>query len=212
MVIRAGFILLAIVLIAGLYVLSSIGDGRLSDEELQSLDVAILPKSDPISSLQLLDHNGKTFDETSLKDRWTFAFFGYASCPHICGPTMREFQKARILIDELGNPRLSSQLQLVLVSVDPERDTPQVLQAYLRKLSKELVGVTGDLDKIRTFADEVGVAFDKVGNPDSDEDYILQHSPYLVIFEPGGSCFGYIKAPFDARKLVKIYRGLVGDV
>ena len=120
----------------------------------------VLPKPDTLADFRLVKHDDTVFDNQSLKGRWTFLIFGYTFCPDFCPTTLVEFaQIHRQLAQRAQGTR---DVQFVMVSVDPERDTPQLLGRYVPQFNREFVGVTGDPAVIKRLADSVGAVYAKV--------------------------------------------------
>ncbi|MBW3618224.1 MAG: SCO family protein, partial [Proteobacteria bacterium] len=94
---------------------------------------------------QLVDQNGQSVDESALRGKWTAVFFGYTACPDFCPATLQTLQAAS---EQLGED--AEKLQVVLITVDPERDTPQALNAYLEgyEFPGGVRGLTGTPDQV----------------------------------------------------------------
>lgn len=175
-----------------------------SDEELASLGFVVLPEPTSVAAFDLMDAEGAPFVPARLKQRWSFVFFGYANCPDICPTTMAILGDAeRRMLD--GDEEA---FQGVLVSVDPERDTPEALASYLRAFSPNFIGVTGGASSIARFAGGLHAGFAKVPVEDSALDYLMDHSSHLAVIDPNGRHYGYIRPPFDARQLASLTRSL----
>src|SRR5688500_13088068 len=108
----------------------------------------------PMPEFTLVDHAGKTFDSTYLVDRWTFMFFGYTHCPDICPTTLATLDKT---IDELQSRGASAATQVVFISVDPERDSPQRLSEYVKYFNATFTGATGDAAELGRLALALGI-------------------------------------------------------
>ena len=94
----------------------------------QPLHATILPQAAVLPRFSLLDQNGAVFDNESLDDHWSLVFFGFTHCPDICPATLTQLAIARSRVLAGGD---STFPDIVLISVDPERDTPKVLAAYI---------------------------------------------------------------------------------
>ncbi len=121
--------------------------------------------------------------EKSLLGKVTLMFFGYASCPDICPTTMAQLA---MLVDSLGSQ--SDQVQVVFVSVDPHRDTPEILQAYVDAFDTNAIGLSGDEDSIADLARRYRVAY-QIEKPKSDQAnaaYEVSHSRGVYAFDKQG--------------------------
>lgn len=125
---------------------------------------------------------GKTYSEKDFKDKTVMLFFGYASCPDICPTTM--VQLAQVM-DSLGDQ--ADQVRIVFISVDPHRDTPDVLQAYVDLFDDNALGLTGSEKQIADLARRYRVAY-QIEKPRSDDpdDYEVAHSRGIYIFDKKG--------------------------
>lgn len=126
--------------------------------------------------------HGKTYTEKDLKGKTVMLFFGYASCPDICPTTMAQLSQ---VMENLGAD--AQQAQIVFVSVDPHRDTPDVLQAYVDIFDENALGLTGSEKQIADLARRYRVAYQiekpQAGNP---ENYEVAHSRGIYIFDDTG--------------------------
>lgn len=126
---------------------------------------------------------GKTVSSDDLKGKTVLLFFGYASCPDICPTTMAQLTA---VLQNLGDK--ARDVRIVFVSVDPHRDTPDILQAYVDAFNKNAIGVTGDEKQIADLARRYRVAY-QIENPkpgDDAEIYDVTHSRGVYIFDNKG--------------------------
>ena len=104
-------------------------------------------------------------------------------------------------------PEVAKQVQVVLVTVDPDRDDPETLGRYVKAFSPDFVGVNGSRESIAKFATQVNVAFGKV--PDGEGGYTVDHSGNIVIINPRGHYAGFIKLPHKASTIQDAMRSMV---
>lgn len=193
-------------LVAGGLVVARFGGESYTSEELKAFGYIAYPAPRPVPAFALKDAAGGGFDAARLRGRWSLLFFGYANCPDICPVTMSTLALAEKRLLESGGPAF----QGVLITVDPERDTPAALAAYVAAFSENFVGVTGELGVIRTFAESLHAGFAKAPVPDSALGYLMDHSSHLAVIDPEGRHRGYVRAPLDARKIASLTRALAG--
>ena len=126
----------------------------------------------------LIDHNGDVFNSTEriAEGQYGLFFFGFTFCPVIC-PT--ELQKFSDIMDQLPTD-VASKVTPVFITIDPERDTPQVLKDYVAHFHPSLIGVTGDVDKVHQVLNEWKVYYNKVDDPSLSE-YTMDHSTYAYL-------------------------------
>lgn len=126
-----------------------------------------LPLGDSAPDFTLLAHDGRTVSLEDFRDRVTVLFFGFTHCPDVCPGTMASLARAREQLGEAGE-----ELQVLFITVDPERDTPERLRTWLANFDPGFLGLTGDESTIRTVADAYGAFFlkrDPVDTPPSAE-------------------------------------------
>ena len=137
------------------------------------------------SAFSLLDQNGEVITEKAFAGRPTALFFGFTQCPEICPVSLFEVST---LMDELGNDRRD--LQAFFISVDPARDTPEVIKNYLSPFSDNISGITGDEAGIEALAKSWGVFIKKV--PLDDGDYTVDHTASVYLVDRKGRFRGTI--------------------
>lgn len=127
--------------------------------------------------------NDKTYTEKDLLGNTVLLFFGYASCPDICPTTMVQLAQ---VVENLGDD-LAKNVKIVFISVDPHRDTPEVLQAYVNLFNENAIGLTGNEKTIADIARRYRVAYqiEKPKNDDSDF-YEVAHSRGIYVFDTKG--------------------------
>jgi protein SCO1/2 len=160
--IKARLTLLATVF-AGLFSMALI-----ADEGVQSLDSVQV-------SFELTDHGGNSFTEKNLQGRYVLLAFGFTHCKHIC-PMMAANMGLALSIagdDAMG----------VFISVDTERDSPEVAHAYASKFNKAMIGLGGDYEQIQNAARNFGVSFVVTK---SQKAYTVEHTSDIFLIDPEG--------------------------
>ncbi|MFG0382709.1 SCO family protein [Pseudomonas sp. zbq_18] len=175
-------------------VLNSKGDGT---DKVAMLDagIVLLPQSRTLPALSLTNQDGQTVAVDNLKDKWSLLFFGYTFCPDICPATLAQLRQLQGMLPAETRDRL----RVVLVTVDPHRDTPEQLKKYLGFFDAGFQGLTGAQDDIQKLANGVSIPF--IPADTSQENYTVDHSGNLVIIGPDGTQRGFIRAPLNNDKL-----------
>ncbi|HYC73370.1 SCO family protein [Brevundimonas sp.] len=147
---------------------------------LQAGEVVSTGQADVGGPFQLVDHEGRPVDQTMLEGRWSLVFFGFTYCPDFCPTTLQALDATKRRLGDKGED-----LQIVFVSVDPERDTPQALKDYLSTdgFPEGVVGLTGTPAQVKAAADAYRAYFQKVGE---GEDYTMNHSLTVYLMGPDG--------------------------
>lgn len=138
------------------------------------------PQAGPGGPFTLVDSTGRTFTQEDLKGRWNIIFFGFTFCPDVCPTTLDTLGRT---LDLLGRDR--DKVRIVFVSVDPERDTPEKMAAYLDNpaFPKGVVGLTGTPDQVAAAARAYKVYYEKQGEGDG---YLINHSSISYLMDPRG--------------------------
>ncbi len=128
----------------------------------------------------LIDQDGKPADQKVLTGKWTVLFFGYTYCPDACPTTLTKLGAATLKLGAKGDD-----LQVVLITIDPERDTPAKLKQYLSSpvFPKKMTALTGTPAQIASVAKNYGVYYAKNG---AGTDYLMDHSTAIYLFDPKG--------------------------
>ena len=127
----------------------------------------------------LVDDTGATVTEKTLAGKPYAIYFGYTYCPEVCPTTLFDLSR---WIKELGQN--ASKLNYVFVTVDPERDTPQLMHAYVASFDKHIRGFTGTPAQISKIAKEYRVYYKKI--PTSDGSYVMDHSAMIYLMDARG--------------------------
>ncbi len=160
---------------------------------LKPQTATVLPTPRELAEFSLLDQNGDPFSRTSFGGHWNLVFFGFTHCPDICPLTLQVLANARQQMLDAGAQVLP---RIVLVSVDPERDTPEIIGQYISYFGAGIIGVTGDLAEIRKLTDGLGVFFQKTSVDDSD--YSVNHSAVVIVVDPQSNFHALFSAPHEA--------------
>jgi len=130
--------------------------------------------------LDLPDADGRPRTLADWKGKVTVVFFGYTQCPDVCPTTMAEMAQIRTLMGADGD-----KLQTVFVTIDPERDTPEILKAYVANFGPGVAALRGDAEQTAAAAREFKVFYAKVGGK-SPGSYSMDHSAASFVFDPEG--------------------------
>ena len=177
---------------------------KLSHEEGEtrsSETLLVLPEPRVLGDFQLLDQDGADFTLERLRGEWSLLFFGFTYCPDICPSTLYDLQQVRQTL--LGEGVPAEGLQVVFVSVDPERDSPARLKEYVSYFDPDFLGVTGDPAQLKPLALRLGVAFRIEDHEQGAENYSVDHSASVFLTDPQGRLYGVFPAPHDAAAMAR---------
>ncbi|MFT3817676.1 MAG: SCO family protein [Rubrivivax sp.] len=136
--------------------------------------------ADYAKELNLRDADGKPRSLADFKGKVAVVFFGYTQCPDVCPTTLAELAAARKLLGADG-----ARVQGVFVTVDPERDTPAILKAYVGSFGDDFVALWGSADEIKAAAKQFKVFYAKVPGK-TDTSYTMDHTAGSYVFDAGG--------------------------
>ncbi len=199
------FVLVAIVaLVLGLTVNKVLNSQGLGDPPLLlDAGIVLLPQSRTLPELSLTDQNGRQVQVNELKDKWSLLFFGYTFCPDICPATLAQLRQLQGQLPQ----ETRDNLRVILVSVDPNRDTPAQLKKYLDYFDAGFIGLTSDEKTLGALANAVSIPY--IPADTSKENYTVDHSGNLVLIGPDGTQRGFIRAPINNTKLAAQLPGLI---
>ena len=133
----------------------------------------------------LVDQRGETITEKAFRDHPTAIFFGFTHCPEICPTTLFELDG---WLAELGDE--GKDIRAFFVSVDPERDTPEVLGDYVSSVSQRIIGITGEPDKIAEMVKDFRIYAKRIELDDGD--YTMDHTASVILLDSNGAFAGTI--------------------
>ena len=127
----------------------------------------------------LVDQNGKTVTNTALEGKWLLVYFGYTHCPDACPTTLNNIALA---LQDLG--KKSDEVRPVFITIDPERDTPQVMKDYVTAFDAPILALTGTAAEVAQAAKNYRVYYAK--HPEPGGDYSMDHSSVIYVMDPKG--------------------------
>ncbi len=145
----------------------------------------------PAPDLALTDQNGQPFALSALRGQWVLLTFGYTTCPDVCPVTLAHLRQTREMLGDAG-----PEWRVVFASVDPARDTPEVLAGYLPHFGPDLIGLTGTEAEVATAAAAYGVQYEK-RDLETAVGYLVNHSAFTYVIDPNFQLV--LTIPFGAR-------------
>jgi protein SCO1/2 len=144
----------------------------------------------------LVDHTGKRVTEKDFAGRHMLVFFAFTSCPDICPSGLQVMSAA---LDKLG-PK-ADKVTPLLITVDPERDTPQVLAEYVKSFHPRLIGLTGSPEEVAAAAKAYRVYVKKVADEKSAGVYTMEHSAFFYLMDRSGVFLKHFRSTIDPDQL-----------
>ena len=152
----------------------------------------------------LTDHNGRPFELSRQRGKLVLLFFGYTFCPDIC-PT--ELSNLAAVLDGLGDQ--SDQVQGLFVSLDPQRDTPEVLRDYTRYFNPALIGLTGEGAEVDRIAGQYRVQYQR--HERADGRYSLDHSANLYVIDRQGRLAAVVPYGLPPEHVLRLVQDMLAQ-
>jgi len=156
----------------------------------------LLQPARALPAFTLTDIDGKPFTNSRLQDHWTVVFAGFTTCPDVCPSTLTLMKG---VMADLGP--LASEVQMLLLSIDPERDTPEKLKSYVHFFDPRFTGATGPNTELDKLARAMSFVYAKIPGA-TPETYTMDHSAALMLINPQGQLAGFFTAPHRRAALV----------
>ncbi len=162
---------------------------------------AIYPVARNILDFDLLDQDSHKFSKNSLLDHWSLIFIGYTHCPDVCPTTLA-------VLNQVDGFMLEQSIvppQIIFLSIDPERDTPDIMKPYINYFNKKFVALTGELSEVKKFTQQLNAVYRKAEGASGDinnDDYLMDHSSALMLINPEGNLQSILTAPHTPANII----------
>lgn len=187
----------------------------LSPEALRELGALVYDEPVALSPFALQDQAGQPFTQANLQGTWTLFFFGFTSCPDICPLTLTELSQFYRDLESSGR---NLDTQVVMVSVDPQRDSTEKLAQYMGTFHPDFIGLNGSFEQVSKLARELYIAHTPPPMPVDDshaghdlmasEDYLIDHSGNILIINPAGLYQGFFDTAIQDDELTSAYQAI----
>lgn len=133
------------------------------------------------SEFSLIDHNGNRVTEADFLGRWQLVFFGFTHCPDVCPTTLAYMAN---VLDRFGGE--VERVAPIFITVDPSRDTPEVMAEYVQAFHPKLVGLTGSEAEVAAAAQSFRVYYERMEEETAPDGYLMAHSGHIYLMTPEG--------------------------
>ncbi|MGF1624182.1 MAG: SCO family protein [Alphaproteobacteria bacterium] len=171
-----------------------------------SRNAAASREGGPGGPFNLTAHTGELVSDTDFHGRYTLVFFGFTFCPDICPTTLADMAT---VMDRLGDD--AAAVQPLFVTVDPERDTPEQLAAYVAAFDDRIVGLTGSAAEIETIADAYGVYYEVAPDEVDPEFYLINHTAGVYFMDQQGRFVRVFSSQTPADEMVESIRAVMQE-
>ena len=178
----------------------------LSTNELLINGLFLFENPKQISDFSFYSANGEVFNKTNLNDKWTLMYFGFTRCPDECPTTMYQISKLIKVLREKEFPL--NDKQWVLVSIDPERDSPEDIDKYAKGFDKAFVGIVNERPMLLNLATQLSVNNIMPSSDKSDHSHLDNHMNNIILLDPNGDFAGIFRPPFDISRLSLTYQSV----
>jgi len=206
-----GLFMLAVIVVAAIagYMASNHYFNGANDEnnKLKFESLLVYPNQKTFSGFKLTDKNRQDITIANFTDKWTLLFFGFTHCPDVCPTTLSELQK---VFNILQSKNVKTMPEVLFVSVDPERDNPQLLKEYISFFNPDFNAATGDAANILAITSQVGVAYHIGDHQEDDKNYSVDHTAAIFLVDPNKNLYGIFRSPHQANKIVNDLSQLMG--
>jgi len=170
--------------------------------ELRDYGAMMLEEPTELLEFTLTDQHGSPFGPEQLLGHWTLVFFGFSHCVDICPTTMAVLGETYQALKS----EEQADLNVIMVTVDPQRDTPERLQNYLARFDPSFLGLSGEHSALMGFARQLHSAYEP--GFETKDNYQVTHSGNLILINPNGDLHGYFRPPFAHGSLRVAWRSI----
>jgi len=158
-----------------------------------------------LTDFKLIGADSKTLGLNDLKGKWSFIFFGYTHCPDVCPLTMGVLGQAFKLLEK--NPAVSQEIQGVFISVDPKRDTPELLKEYVSYFNNKFTGATGDTAQLDALSRQMSALYTihPKEPKESGDTYMVSHNSTIFLVDPQGRLYGRFPPPQTPQEISEVF-------
>jgi len=158
-----------------------------------------------LTEFKLTGAGNMTLGSSDLKGKWSFVFFGYTHCPDVCPTTLGVLGRAFKILE--AESAIAAEIQGIFISVDPQRDTPELLKEYATYFNKKFIGVTGSAAELEAFSRQIGVLYTihakESGKP--DDAYLVSHNSTIFLLDPQGRLHGRFPPPQTPQEIAEVF-------
>lgn len=197
---------LAIVsMVIGLFVYSTVAEKELTNDQYKLLNFYQLNTKRDLNAFSLFEKD-KLFTEANFEGKWDLVFLGFASCPDMCPMTMQKIAKTAQLLSQKEG--LIEKINFVMISIDPDRDSPERINEYAKAFNEDFKGVSGNIKDIYQLSLNLTLPFTPVIKS-KKTDYDMDHSMNLALIDPSAKYHGFFKTPYTPEMMSEALESII---
>ena len=177
-----------------------------SQQQLQGAAFYPLKPASQIAEFELTDQRGQRQSNALFAGSWTIVNLGYSFCPDICPSNLIDLVKTK---QHLTNLAPEIPLQMLFVTVDPSRDTPEVLASYINNFDPNIIALTGEKPQIDSISQSLNFAY-FIESSDSPY-YLVSHSDMVAVINPQGQLAGFFRPPYIPNNMAVVLERVIGQ-
>ena len=181
----------------------------LSENELLINGLFLFETPKQISDFTFLSEDNIEFRKDDLIGKWTLMYFGFTRCPDECPTSMYQMSKLVKVLREKNFPLEDK--QFVLVSIDPERDTPEEIDKYAKGFDEDFIGVSNIRPMLLSLATQLSVNNVMPSEDSMDHSHLDNHVNNIILLNPNGDFAGIFRPPFNTQRLSLTYQSITSN-
>jgi len=150
----------------------------------------------PLDDFNLTADDGTSFNLETLKGQWNLLFFGYTHCPDVCPLTLHQLGQAKKALNE----SMQDSLNIIMISVDPDRDSIEILHQYVNSFNQKVTGATGRISEIDKLTSQLGIFH--TANKEEGQNYSVSHSAAVVMINRNAEFHAVFSAPHSTENFI----------
>lgn len=151
-----------------------------------------------LPEFRLYDHDNQPLENSHLSGKWSLLFFGFTHCPDVCPTSLQALAE---MMKKVGDNDVREAIQVLFVSVDPDRDTPEILKSYVQYFHPDFIGASAKIGDLDILTKALGIAHSREKTSVAQQVYGVSHSGAIVLINPAGEYAGLFSAPHNSSTL-----------
>lgn len=153
-----------------------------------------------LPDFELRDQDNQPFGKAQMKGKWTMMYFGFTHCPDICPVSLQAMAE---MLEAIDDADVRNAIQIAFVSVDPDRDTPELLKQYVQYFNPTFIGASAPLAELKKLTSSIGIAHQLEKSSEDQVDYLVSHSGAIIMLNQQAEFSGLFSAPHDALAMAR---------